>query len=119
MKKGSQKKLHNAFENKEHFVRLLGEPSGKFDYYVKFTPPPRTDELTARKYKQWDWKDHGKDPEPSNVGTAPATMFHPPTNVIHTESFKKRLIKSHVESEKIQILEKQMDRLTRFLLQKQ
>ncbi|KAL2461529.1 Uncharacterized protein Adt_44949 [Abeliophyllum distichum] len=40
----SQRKLQMAYEQNSPHVGLLGEPFGKFDYFVTYTPPPSTDE---------------------------------------------------------------------------
>ncbi|XP_022880271.1 uncharacterized protein LOC111397527 [Olea europaea var. sylvestris] len=91
-KKNSQQKLREAYENKSAEVDLLGEPSRKFDYYVKYTPPPTSDEsiiLTSwdddddngdpwdcdQLHKKWDW-DNSSPPSPQIA--MPIAMFHPP-----------------------------------------
>nr|AHN13809.1 movement protein [Aristotelia chilensis virus 1] len=40
-KTSSQKELKQRFENGDSLVGLLGEPSGKFDYYVNYGTPPK------------------------------------------------------------------------------
>ncbi|KAL2491859.1 Viral movement protein [Abeliophyllum distichum] len=51
----SQHKLHMASEDGSSNVGLLGEPSDKFDYYVKFSPSPTIDELMVP--TGWDEND--------------------------------------------------------------
>ena len=46
-KKSSQKILQQKYEDKDLEVDLLGEPSGKFDYYVLY--PKRTSKPTTLK----------------------------------------------------------------------
>ncbi|KAL2474909.1 Uncharacterized protein Adt_35645 [Abeliophyllum distichum] len=43
-KQSSQRKLQMAYEQSSPHVGLLGKPSGKFDYFVTYTPPPSTNE---------------------------------------------------------------------------
>ncbi|KAL2499233.1 Uncharacterized protein Adt_24783 [Abeliophyllum distichum] len=83
--RSSQHKLQKEYEQNSPHVGLLGEPSGKFDYYVTYTPPPRTDDPIVptgwtddddyddhyQRHKKWDWSN----PEPES---SPSLMFQPP-----------------------------------------
>ncbi|KAL2534383.1 hypothetical protein Adt_07734 [Abeliophyllum distichum] len=85
MTRSSQHKLQKEYERKSPHVGLLGEPSGKFDYYVTYTRPPRTDDPIVptgwtdeddyddhyQWHKKWDWSN----PEPES---SPSFMFQPP-----------------------------------------
>ena len=48
----SQTDLHSRFEEHDPEVGLLGQPSGKFDYYCKYSPPPRKDSPSSN--PSWD-----------------------------------------------------------------
>ncbi|KAL2479427.1 Viral movement protein [Abeliophyllum distichum] len=84
MIRSSQHRLQKEYEQDSPYVGLLGKPSGKFDYYVTYTPPPRTDDPIVptgwtdddyddhyQWHKKWDWSN----PEPES---SPGFMFHPP-----------------------------------------
>ena len=38
----SQSSFQDRYDKEDPTIGLLGEPSSKFDYYVKFTPPPKS-----------------------------------------------------------------------------
>ncbi|KAL2498670.1 Viral movement protein [Abeliophyllum distichum] len=44
LSRSSQQKFRMAYEQSSSHVGLLGELSGKFDYFVTYTPPPSTNE---------------------------------------------------------------------------
>ncbi|KAL2486357.1 hypothetical protein Adt_31113 [Abeliophyllum distichum] len=82
----SQRKLQMAYEQSSPHVGLLGEPSGKFDYFVTYTPPPSTDERIIptgwtddddddhyQWHKKWDLDDNNTE------SSVPINMFHPPS----------------------------------------
>lgn len=81
------KSLHKAFENKSLGLGLSEEPSRKFDYYIKFTLPPRVtnllfllDEMILMMVvinctKKWDWDDS---PPSSPPTILPIAMLDPP-----------------------------------------
>ncbi|KAL2518739.1 Reverse transcriptase domain-containing protein [Abeliophyllum distichum] len=83
----SQHKLQEEYEQKSPHVGLLGEPSGKFDYYVTYTPPPRSDDPIVptgwtddddyddhyQWHKKWDWSNPEPEPSPSYMSRIPTT----------------------------------------------
>ncbi|KAL2486359.1 Viral movement protein [Abeliophyllum distichum] len=74
-----------AYEKNSPHVGLFGEPSGKFDYFLSYTPPPSTNERIIptgwtdddddhyQWHKKWDWDDNNTE------SSVPITMFCPPS----------------------------------------
>ncbi|KAL2471551.1 Reverse transcriptase domain-containing protein [Abeliophyllum distichum] len=105
MIRSSQHKLQKEYEQKSPHVGLLGEPSGKFDYYVTYTPPPRTDDPIVptgwtddddyddhyQWHKKWDWSNPEPEPSPSFMFQSPLKDFPPLSNFdkgLSTHSWK-------------------------------
>ncbi|KAI3797297.1 hypothetical protein L1987_32553 [Smallanthus sonchifolius] len=97
-KKGSQKSLKKRYEARDPSVGLLGEPSGKFDYYVLYAEfPALTTFKNPQQKTKHSWKIQssnvvGLTGSPNQITAAEATLNRQSENVVAQNNVLKTIL---------------------------